>query len=205
MVKGPEVEIFVGPKKRCFQLPKKLLAYYSPVFDRCFSGEFVEGETQKMECPEDTVEDFEVLLEYILYSNATNALSITKNAENTADGCISFVVFADNYDLGDVSSDVYSLLRPALVKYGKSGFKATYIEDLFGATRQGSCLWELIADSVISLGEVKGLKSSNVSLFKKQEDEVEGFSLIVSKRIVDLASGMTLKDPFTGKKVWFHK
>lgn len=140
MVKGPEVEIFVGPKKRCFQLPKKLLAYYSPVFDRCFSGEFVEGETQKMECPEDTVEDFEVLLEYILYSNATNALSITKNAENTADGCISFVVFADNYDLGDVSSDVYSLLRPALVKYGKSGFKATYIEDLFGATRQGSCL-----------------------------------------------------------------
>lgn len=38
MISGPKVDIYVGPTKKHYSLPKLLLCHYSTYFDRCFNG-----------------------------------------------------------------------------------------------------------------------------------------------------------------------
>ncbi|KAL2074346.1 hypothetical protein VTL71DRAFT_8124 [Oculimacula yallundae] len=68
MIIGPKVDIYVGESIKHYRLPKLLLYYYSPYFDRCFNGGFKEGTEQKLELPDDKIEDFEVIIEYMLRS-----------------------------------------------------------------------------------------------------------------------------------------
>ncbi|TGO45509.1 hypothetical protein BCON_0386g00010 [Botryotinia convoluta] len=149
MVVGPKVNIIVGPEKKSFELPKDLLSYYSPVFDRSFNGNFIEGQTQTMELPEDTVEDFEVLVEYIFHHGVGDKLSISKHGRHAAEHCISFLKYADKYDLGDVSTLVYDALRPALIEGGASAFNSSFIEVVFSLTEDGNCLRALMADAAL--------------------------------------------------------
>ncbi|ESZ97810.1 hypothetical protein SBOR_1819 [Sclerotinia borealis F-4128] len=185
MIVGPKVKIVVGPNKKTYELPKELLSYYSPVFDRSFAGKFIESQTQRMELPEDTVEDFEVLIEYIFHHSVGDQLSVSKCGQNTAERCISFLKYADQYDLGDVSTSVYDALRPALLKYGVSAFKPEFIETVFSLTRDGNCLRQLMADAALSYqGEQKGeYPNYEMVTFEKQEAEVEGFESALYRQL----------------------
>ncbi len=75
MMAGPKVEFFVGEEKKRHILPKLLICHYSPVFERAFNGPFAEGTTQSMNLPEDTVQDFEAMVEYMLHGNMGNIFS----------------------------------------------------------------------------------------------------------------------------------
>ncbi|KAF7932397.1 hypothetical protein EAE99_003637 [Botrytis elliptica] len=185
MVVGPKVNIVVGPEKKSFELPKDLLAYYSPVFDRSFNGNFIEGQTQTMELPEDTVKDFEVLVEYVFHHGVGDKLSILKHGRHAAEHCISFLKYADKYDLGDVSTLVYDALRTALIEGGASAFEPSFIEVVFSLTEDGNCLRALMADAALSFqGDTLG-KSPNffVINFEKQEAEVEGFKSALYRQL----------------------
>ncbi|KAI9641178.1 hypothetical protein NHQ30_009978 [Ciborinia camelliae] len=202
MAAGPKVELLVGPERKSFKLPKELLSHYSPVFDRCFEGQFREGQTQIMELPNDTVDDIEVLIEYILYNTVADALSITNCGKKTVERCISFFLFADKYDLGDVSTLIYSALRPALIKYGEGCFKEQYIEDVFNLTEDGNCLRELVVDAAISLESIKiiegiKLKPKAVQAIAKK---VEGFTEALFYRFMEHSRFTILLDPFTLKE-----
>lgn len=78
MVMGPQANIVVGPEKKSFALPIDLLSYYSPVFDRAFYGNFIEVQTQVMELPEDDVENFEILVDYIFHHSVGDKLYLEK-------------------------------------------------------------------------------------------------------------------------------
>ncbi|TGO37237.1 hypothetical protein BHYA_0102g00230 [Botrytis hyacinthi] len=175
MVVGPKVDIVVGSEKKSFELPKDLLAYYSPVFDRSFNGNIIEGQTQTMELPEDTVEDFEVLVEYAFHYG-----------------------YADQYDLGDVSTLVCDALRPALMEGGVSAFESSFIEVVFSLTKDGNCLRELIVDAALSfqgekLSVYPKFRKAN---FKKQESEVEGFALALYRQLTKFSVGCIYRPPF---------
>lgn len=201
MVVGPKVEIVVGHQKKSFELPKELLSYYSPVFDRSFNGTFLESQTQKMELPEDSLEDFEVLVEYIFHHGVGDKLSITNYGENTAERCISFLKYADKYDIGDVSTPVYDTLRPALIKYGASAFKPEFIEIVFSLTRDGNCLRQLMVEAALSF---QGVHQKNYGMisFEKQESEVEGFESALYRQLRKPGVIILYRPPFdpTGMK-----
>ncbi|TGO69604.1 hypothetical protein BOTNAR_0009g00510 [Botryotinia narcissicola] len=198
MVVGPRVNIVVGPEKKSFELPKDLLAYYSPVFDRSFNGNFKESQTQTMELPEDTVGDFEVLVEYVFHHGVGDKLSISEDGRHAAKRCISFLKYADQYDLGDVSTLVCDALRPALIEGGASAFEPSLIEVVFSLTKHGNCLRELIADAALSFQgeELSAYPEFRKANFKKQEFEVEGFAVALYRQITKLYVGCMYRSPF---------
>ncbi|TEY51226.1 hypothetical protein BOTCAL_0269g00090 [Botryotinia calthae] len=185
MVMGPQANIVVGPEKKSFALPIDLLSYYSPVFYRAFYGNFIEVQTQIMELPEDNVENFEILVDYIFHHSVGDKLSISKNGPHAAERYISFLKYADLYDLGDVSTLVYDPLRSALIEGGPSGFKSSFIEVVFSLTKDGSCLRALMADAALSFqGEYLEIHLNSVKIsFAKQEAEVEGFGLALYRQL----------------------
>jgi hypothetical protein len=78
MISGPKVDVYVGPTKKHYSLPKLLLCHYSDFFDCCFNGNFAEAQSQKLELPEDLVEEFEILLEYMLSGGWVKGLKFTE-------------------------------------------------------------------------------------------------------------------------------
>ena len=78
MISGPKVDVYVGPNKKHYNLPKLLLCHYSDFFDVCFSGNFAEGQSQKLELPDDQVEEFEILLEYMLRGSSMKSINFTE-------------------------------------------------------------------------------------------------------------------------------
>ncbi|KAI9649597.1 hypothetical protein NHQ30_002178 [Ciborinia camelliae] len=187
MIKGPSVEILVGSEKKCFELPKKeLLSHYSPVFERCFNGAFIEGQTQKMELPEDTVADFEVLVEYIFHHGFGDELSISKYGKNAIERRLSFLEFADKYDLGDISPILYRSIRDTPVYYGQSIFKPEYIETVFSLTKDGNRLRELMADAVLAFQEDgrRAILDFKIVSFEEQEAKVEGLEAAIYRRLM---------------------
>jgi hypothetical protein len=82
MISGPKVDIYVGEKKKHYRPPKLLLCHYSDFFDCCFNGNFAEALSQKLELPEDLVEEFEILLEYMLRGSCLKAIKFTEVLED---------------------------------------------------------------------------------------------------------------------------
>jgi hypothetical protein len=78
MISGPKVDLYVGPNRKYYNLPKLLLCHYSDFFESCFNGGFVETLSQKLELPEDKVEDFEILLEFMLRGTSPGSMNITE-------------------------------------------------------------------------------------------------------------------------------
>ncbi|KAF7889015.1 hypothetical protein EAF00_009315 [Botryotinia globosa] len=151
-----------------------------------------------MELPEDTVEDFEVLVEYVFHHGVGDKLSISENGRHAAKLCISFLKYADQYDLGDVSTLVCDALRSALMVGGASAFEPSFIEVVFSLTKDGNCLRELIADAALSF---QGEKFSvypefRKANFKKQESEVEGFAVALYRQLKKISVGCIYRPPF---------
>ncbi|KAK6595638.1 hypothetical protein H4I96_09957 [Botrytis cinerea] len=198
MVMGPQANIVVGSEKKSFALPIDLLSYYSPVFERALYGSFIEVHTKIMELPEDDVENFEILVDYIFHHSVVDKLSISKNGPHAAERCISFSKYADLYDLGDVSTLVYDALRSALIDGGPSAFKSSFIEVVFSLTKDGSCLRALMADAALSFqGEYLESHPNSVKIsFAKQEAEVEGFGLALYRQLKKPGVVCVYESPF---------
>lgn len=78
MISGPKVDIYMGLQKMHYNLPKLLLCHYSDFFECCFNGNFAEAQSQKLELPDDQVEEFEFLLEYMLRGSSMKGIKFTE-------------------------------------------------------------------------------------------------------------------------------
>lgn len=87
MISGPKVDIYVGAQKKHYNLPKLLLCHYSDFFDVCFNGNFAEAQSQKLELPDDQVEEFELLLEYMLRGGSMKGIKFTEVLEDPFPRC----------------------------------------------------------------------------------------------------------------------
>jgi len=118
---GPRVDIYVGPEKKHYRLPKNLLCYFSEYFDRCFNGYFTETQTQKLTLEEDRVDFFEVLLRYMKGGGVICEHAMTVSEHTTGEAgymeCWEFIEFADKFFLGDAISALYSSLEFVLPIY----------------------------------------------------------------------------------------
>ncbi|KAH9222811.1 hypothetical protein DL95DRAFT_380561, partial [Leptodontidium sp. 2 PMI_412] len=94
---GPKVDVIVGKDKKHYSLPKDLLCYHSRYFDRCFNGGFKEAEEQKLELLEDSVEDFEILLEFMLQGSVPDVI----HTRGTVATCMDMIAYADKFAMGE--------------------------------------------------------------------------------------------------------
>lgn len=123
MLQGPNVDIYVGPNKKHFVLPKLLLCHYSKYFERCFNGGFKEAETQELALPEDEVYYFEALLEVMLQGKISEGFANKEVRFLTSrviyyvgdriscrnlliKKCLDLLRYADKYDLGALAADI---------------------------------------------------------------------------------------------------
>jgi BTB/POZ domain len=63
---GDKVQVYAGPTKTCYVVPKKLLCEKSSYFRSAFTGGFEETESGKSELPEIEAETFEAILKWLM-------------------------------------------------------------------------------------------------------------------------------------------
>ncbi len=205
MLAGPTVNFYVGPEEKHYPLPKLLVFHYSPVFDRAFNGPFKEGTTQSMNLPEDTIEDFEGMAEYMLHGNLENTLSHNGAGGKVVRKYISFLVYADKYQLGDVSQSIYEPLKSDLIKEGTKGWDDGNIKIVFELTSAGNPLRSLMVQGSISFGggllsEANPLMGKE-SRYQQQEENLDGFALELLRSVRTCFRGykgpISWRDPLT--------
>lgn len=57
--------VTVGPEKTEFLIHKAFLCHYSPYFDRALNGQFIEGQTQAVDLPEENTEAFATFVDWV--------------------------------------------------------------------------------------------------------------------------------------------
>lgn len=204
---GPRVDTFVGPDKKPYtSLPKLLLCHYSDYFDRCFNGKFKEGQTQRLELPEDKVDDFEVLLEYMLHGTV-GTLVVRKTCGQAIKRCMEVLEYADKYNLAETGDAVYDPLKAALTDIAtpNHGFYAppyhpyeitsSDAETVFRIAPPGTRLRELLVQGVISTR-----KSSALEL-RKWETEIAGYAEEMLRQLRRGLSTTLYSDPPTGTNI----
>jgi hypothetical protein len=169
-ISSPKVEILLGPKKKIYSVPKDLLCYYSNYFDRCFNGGFMEATHQMLILEEDAIADFELLLDYILTGSIAAHFDQSQSDEAALNKCMTFIEYADKYDVADVGLAVYDALMKILHCNGSVVLKPTHIEIVYAAFPKGHRLRTLIASTAMKA--VFG----NERLYKQQVQDVDGFA-----------------------------
>ncbi|KAE8448423.1 hypothetical protein EG329_009488 [Mollisiaceae sp. DMI_Dod_QoI] len=156
LISGPRVDVYIGPSKEHYSLPKNLLCYYSKFFDRCFNNVFEEGQTQKLELPEDTVEDFDILLEYMTHTTVSSSAKVVSAIEEDAfDHCIAFLQYIDKYDMKEVTIAVHDSMEKIIKnrpsnRRGAKLATGNNIEIVFSTTSPCSLLRDLIVNTALS-------------------------------------------------------
>lgn len=175
MNRRPLVDVYVGPEKKHYPLPKLLLIHHSKFFEKCFNGQFKEGQTQKLDLPEDKVFHFDILIEYMSRGNPSLVVNAAGNKAFIIRQCMDFIQYAGKYDLWEATSAVYEPLNKAFLQWGPRSkgqlpITGLDIETVFRVVPAGHSLRTLIAAAALSFG---GISSSP---FRAQEEKVEGFA-----------------------------
>lgn len=206
LMSGPRVDIYVGPQKKHFSLPKKLLCYYSEYFQRCLNSNFIESQTQRIDLDQDNIEYFNILVEYMSTGMVMcNALYVFRDGPAGMQECMNFLDYVDKYGMGDAAFAVQDSLERvirSLYTYC-NGYKLgvrvqpCHVETVFRVTPPGHPLRTLITKAAMSTAGMTG------AFFHQQEQEVDGFAaaLLTQMRNTMVASGQGMlrwPDPFTG-------
>jgi hypothetical protein len=175
MLAGPRVDIFVGPRKKHYLLPKLLLCYYSPFFEKYFNDLSNEGQTQQLELFEDRVEFFEIMIEFMLHGKVENVRSFHKfNLNSTAmedkKEFIEFIKYNDKYGLGEISNEAQQEFSKAL-GYLVTKVDVSDIEVVFGALPAGSPLRTLLVRKIHLSNTFEDTQK-----FRSQEHSIPGYA-----------------------------
>ncbi|RFU31004.1 hypothetical protein B7463_g5323, partial [Scytalidium lignicola] len=204
LISGPQVELYIGPNKHHYALPKRLLCHYSTYFDSCFNNGFIESQTQSIELRDDKVEHFEMLMEFWLKGSMDDWFKAHPTKKKPVAQCIEFLAFADKYGF-DVVEAMEAPLTNAIGKSDPSrpNKKINHAEEIRGCdielvyrmTSVGSPLRRLIVEAVLS---ARGIRNSRI--FHHQEIEVHGFAADMLDLIREQVNTIKWTDPVTLEK-----
>ena len=196
-MRGSEVQIYVGPEKKCYYVPKKLLCESSHYFERRLDGNNSKDRKEhKLWLETDPVNYFEFILEYMMIGK------IAKDAIQVADlkAAVEFIEYAEKYELKGASDGVHDGLRSALTTDPYTTTAAPIsqadIESVFKGTLPGSPLRMLIVQAALSFKGLRGIKE-----YSKLEATVEGYAyeLVVQMRAcLECMDSLTYTDPLRG-------
>lgn len=175
------------------------LNYYSPYFDRCFNGAFKEAVEQKLELPEDNIDDFEILIEFMLSGCRPNIKAVSGEPINV---CMDFIAYADKYARGGIFCELLygklevNLAESAIISLVYLGrFKPSHVELVLRVTKAGSPLRTLVVRDVLSSKGLMGMKK-----LKRLERETPEFAYEMLQQIrKSIQPGSTWADQLSDK------
>jgi hypothetical protein len=150
-----------------------MLCYYSTYFDRCFNGGFREAKEQKLVLPEDRIDYFQLLLDYVFISGG-ELIRAEGDGKQQMKYYMDFIEYAGKYDLIGAIQIISGALKD-LIKASFRGTKVNlllapvHIEIIFRVLPEGHELRGLVAVLALKFGLVSGL-------YKSQEKTVDGFA-----------------------------
>ncbi|KAI9050117.1 hypothetical protein LZ554_006258 [Drepanopeziza brunnea f. sp. 'monogermtubi'] len=174
MLSGPKVDIYVGKNKKHYNLPKELLCYYSPYFDRCFNGESKEVN--------EGAEARTLRRRRGGFRNATRIRTprhireVTTGAHKLPVGRrLKFLEYADKYGIAYPVLVVDPLRKPLskrkLDKRRSARVTPGDIELIYRATHSGSQIRTFAVQDILSSGG--GIRGHS---FEKEEREIPEFA-----------------------------
>jgi BTB/POZ domain len=178
---GPKVDIYVGPEAKHYSVPKDVLCYYSSYFNSCFNGSFKEAQEQKLSLPEDNVENFEVLMYYVLTGHVAPQIPIGSDLKEGMETCMNLIEYADKYGLAEASMAVEESLTKILKRTHGDFILPNHIEIIYRAFQHPHILRQTFAAHAAH-------KCLCGAKFAKQEDEVRGFARDIVKYVREKGS-----------------
>jgi hypothetical protein len=162
------VDTYVGLNSKHDSVPKDLLCYHSPFFDRCLNGNFKEATELKVTLPEDSIEDFEIVLNYILTRRVATPLELNLHAPNPKQRCIHLINYANKYGVSEAVEKIHDEIAQL---HGARGVKPKLIEAVFRAFPPKHPLRKLIG--TIALFHIL---EDGMSDYEKARKEISGFT-----------------------------
>jgi hypothetical protein len=184
---SPRVDIYVGPEKKHYSVPKEIICSQSDYFKRCFNGGFKEAEEQKLYLDEDKVEDFEILLEYVLCGQVTTQIRNEYQTSTSYLKCFEFIAYADKYGLGEAGIAVHDALRD-LLQWDPHPLRPEHIELVFRATSKHHPIRDLIAKTALK-------RVVENSTLKKLADEHDAFAADILRMLLAASTKQAVKNP----------
>ena len=164
-----KVDIFVGSEMKQYSVPVDIPRYYSPYFDRYFHRSFKEAAEQKLTLPEDRVEGFDVILDYMLTGHIPTTFEVKESDKAGLEKCISFTEYADKYSIAEAGMVVYDILIEILQSCDVI-LRSNHIKTVFRTFPEKHAMRKLIAKAALNTG------FSGKATYNKSELEVDGFA-----------------------------
>ncbi|KAH7418318.1 hypothetical protein BKA64DRAFT_635451 [Cadophora sp. MPI-SDFR-AT-0126] len=202
LISGTKVDIYVGKEKKHYNLPKPLLCHYSPYFARCFNSAFKDAEEQKLELLEDKIEDFEILLEFMLHGSTPDALDLRGAKEGLFTTCMAVILYADKFAMGElICEHLRDRMKAGLKRLAGGPFKPTrvtpdHIELVCRLTRDGSPVRTLLAQEVLSYSGVSYCLDQAFHALKKANP---GFAYEMLRQLRMSIRNISWIDPISGR------
>lgn len=171
---GPKVDIYVGSESKHFHLPKDILCYYSTYFDRCFNGGFKEAKELKLTLPEDQVEYFQHLLDY-MFMNGGESFKAHGTWKQKMDYYMTFIEYIGKYELFGAFQMISGGLKEVMMEAFQLDHPTTcllpqHIETVFRVLPDGHELRGSVAVLALKYGFMRGS-------YTTQERTVDGFAV----------------------------
>ncbi|KAK0124403.1 hypothetical protein ONS95_009364 [Cadophora gregata] len=182
-ISGARVDIYVGKNKKHDSVPKDLFCYYSTYFERCFNGDFKEAKQGKLELLGDDVEDFEILLQYILHGNIPlediQARFEGANDPDLVRRYMSILEYADKYNMQHCIGEILYLPIKTGLTVLACGDRTSPedVEMVFRVFEKGHKLRKLVTQAALSRQGPYG------KVFQKQEKHIPEFAYQMLKEI----------------------
>ena len=174
---SPKAEIYVGSQMKRYAVPTEILYHYSEHFRCCFNGNFKEATEMKLTLPEDSVEDFDILLGYILTGHIPTTFKVEAHDKDGLNKCIRFTEYAGKYNLGSAGMAVHGCLRDILDVRTAVVLEPDHIETVFRVFPQFHRMRALVAKAALN-AQIFGRVS-----YDEVEEEVDGFAKEMLKHI----------------------
>ena len=207
LLRGPGVDVFVGPERIQFSMPKSLLLHYSRVArsafaQHCDGKHFKEFAENVLNLPEHAPETFEFLLKW-MYQGQTEIVeycqAIFESTDRGKDGLEAALlllcrvyILADYLDIEEVMASVMEELGEVKLPAIDREFSAIgpdVIKTVLWNTFEGSQLQKFIL-SEFTRRLVYNMNGRPIEDFQECFAEIEGFGPMIMSRVLDYQANL---------------
>ncbi|KAI9712146.1 MAG: hypothetical protein M1812_006984 [Candelaria pacifica] len=182
LLSGEMVDIYVGPKRKHWHLPKLLLCNTSSFFQGSFEGEFKEAAEKALYLPEDEAEGFEIFVQW-LYRGGLPGIAnyATFDAEQLLSSNIALYHLADKLCIVPLQNLAIERIGEIFKRGKQVSMRPSTILGIYQNTRPDSMLRKLSVD--LAAHRYMSTPDLNIEYYKCCLDSAEGF-------VIDLVRAM---------------
>jgi hypothetical protein len=200
-VSSPNVDIYVGPKRKHFLLPRDLLIHHSEYFNRRFNGFHPDPNLinkTTVHLLDENADNFSLLVDYIFRGQEITALP-EQDVKAKATRCFAFITQSHKFEMTHATAAIHPVLKQVLISTANTAelLKPEHVQLVLELLPKGNVVGTLVLQA--ALPEV--LKKDG-GKFRKELEENDKFGAEMLRAIKAAGSKgkVTLLLPLDVKK-----